>query len=163
MPEIGRHTVTIQSHDITTLADKPVVKVFVKYPDGEDGEVIIWLSEKAMGIARKSLKLCGFDPDTEDFGILADVQEHLKGRKIDIIAEDYNGKIRAQIALGNTALPKKDILSIQSALRAVKGSKEPPVTPKPAALRSNEEHKAARAAAGLPSSGSEAGVDDIPF
>lgn len=166
MPEIGRHTVEIQSHDIATLGSTPAVKLFVLYPDGEDGEVVIWLSEKSMGIARKSLKLCGFDPDTTDFGTLADVQEYLKGRKVDVICEEWNGKVRAQIALGNTALPKKDILSIQSALRAAKGKGKEPEVPQKApvapAQESNEAFRAKREALGLPSSAAVTD-EDIPF
>lgn len=160
MPEIGRHTVTIVSHDLTTLGDKPAVKMFVTYPDGEDGDIAIWLSEKSMGIARKSLKLCGFDPDKEDFGILADKQEHLKGRKVDVVVEEYNGKMRAQIALGNTALPKKDILAIQSALRAVKGSKEAPVAGAPAQAPASKP-SAPPSNSGPPPA--DISTDDIPF
>ena len=167
MPEIGRHTVTIQSHDLATLGGTPAAKMFVTYPDGEEGEVVIWFSDKSMGIARKSLKLCGFDPDSESFGIIADVQDHLKGHKVDVIVEEWNGKIRAQIALGE-ALGKKTIASIQSALRAAKKGNEPDVKaaepPKPMLppmQESNEAFAKRREALGLPSSAE--GVDDIPF
>ena len=123
--EIGRHTVLIKSNTIKEVAGKPVVSLGIEFKgDEQESECLIWLTEKSMGIARKQLKLCGFDPDKTEFSVLVDEPEYLAGHSVDVVVEDRNGTMRASIPL-SAAVPKKEIDRLQGLLRSAKKGNEP--------------------------------------
>ena len=119
--EIGRQRAVILSNSIETITtkagDKPAVVLKVGIGDDE-GRVTIWLTDKALGIARKHLKTCGFDPDTEDFGVLLEDPSHLNGKEVDVIVEEKNGYMNISLPLGNAApVAKEDISRIGGLLK----------------------------------------------
>lgn len=124
----GCHFVEILSHDIRNIGDKEAVVLVALLPDGDTTDVLIFLTEKSMGIARRSLRLCGFDPDKQSLSDLTDNPELLKGRKVSILAEEWNGKIRANIML-NPEPTKKRVHALDSMLRAAKSDNEDPIPP----------------------------------
>lgn len=150
--EMGLHRVEIASTSLAVLGDKPAIRVVVRFADGEETDVVVWLTEKAIGIARQQLKKCGFDPDMEDLQILDDDPTRLAGNKIDIIVEEFNGKLRAQIPLKTTP-SKKEVTRLQGLLRSIKKDD-------PAPKANTSPH--AEGAVLNPISG-EPMEDDIPF
>jgi len=125
---IGKNTVLITSNTVTEIAGKDVVKLTCESTDhaADPIDVIIWLTDKSMGIARAQLKLCGFDIDAEEFETLVAEPSKLKGTEIPILVEDWNGQLRASIMLNPTP-SKKRLQELQTGLRAVKkGGETPP-------------------------------------
>ncbi len=86
----------------------------------------IYLTDKAMGMARKSLKALGFDPDKQDLDALVSNPNLLTGNKatLDIQEEhDQKGNPRLKVAFINPLPkpPEKDELKkLSQALRDVK-------------------------------------------
>ena len=58
----GSHEGVIVSHRSKMLGDKIAMAITCTIGN-EKGETIIFLTEKAMGMARRALKVCGFDVD----------------------------------------------------------------------------------------------------
>lgn len=147
MLSLGRAKYKITYNELRTISGKDVVVIGFNDQDGEPGEALIWMSDKSMGIARQSLKLCGFDCDKESLVVLAENAERLAGNEVDLMVEEYNGKIRAQVAL-NSAPSKKRLDELTSMLRAVKKADraEPDTVP-----------------AGAPDEAPPIGDDDLPF
>ena len=125
---IGKHEVTILSHDVRYIGEKEAVSVLVLLPDGDTENVLIFLTEKSMGIARRALRLCGFDPGPQKIRDLVDNPELLKGRRITILAEERNGKVWASVLLNSTPTVNR-MAQIDSALRAAKQDSETPIPP----------------------------------
>lgn len=121
---IGKHAATIVTHSLRNIGDKEAVS-FMCRTEGDDDqfEVLIWLTEKAMGIARASLKLCGFSVDDADLWDLQGNQTLLAGNRINVLAEEWNGRMRAQILLQSEPTQKR-AKEIQTQLRAVKKDTE---------------------------------------
>lgn len=110
---------TITEHSLRTIADKPVVQIRLDV-DGDMVNANIWLTERAMGIARQQLKRCGFDVDSQDLELLQTDPTLLAGNKVPLNIEDYKGQLQAKIRT-QEAPPKKQIRALQEQLRA-KGS-----------------------------------------
>lgn len=159
MPEIGRHHVRITSNALVTLGDKNAIRINFEYPDGEAGDTVIFLTEKSAGIARASLKACGFDPDAEDLAVLEQDEVHLANREVDILVEPYNGKLQAKILL-RTSPPSGEVKKMQDLLRGAKkrGEDGPIAAPAKPPAPKGEPYpgKAPPAVADLD-------LDDIPF
>lgn len=119
--EIGRHEVRITSNSIGTFGDKDAVVLQFETASGDEGRVLIFLTPKAMGIARASLKLAGFDCDTQSLTELLTNPELLTDKMIPVLVEDWNGKMRAQIAL-RSAPEVKTVNRYQDMLRKAKKS-----------------------------------------
>lgn len=119
--EAGKQTVVIQSNELVELAGKDAVKLSCETVGNEPEsiDVVIWITEKSAGIARAALKICGFNVDEEDFQVLADNSDRLKGKEISVLVEEWGDRLRAQIVL-NTTPTKKRIGEIQGLLRDVK-------------------------------------------
>src|SRR6185436_6956658 len=95
--EIGRFDVEIQSHSLRTIGDKDAASIVFKTAGGEEGRALIFLTERSMGIARRSLKLCGLDLDKCSLADLQINQTLLAGNHVWVLIEEWNGKMRAQI------------------------------------------------------------------
>jgi|SRR3990172_3183232 len=121
--EVGRHKVEILENSLSTVNGKPVVRLLIQTQQEDFAEVLIWMTEKSMGIARASLKICGFDCDAEDLAVLDSDPTRLRGKMIEIFAEDRQGTIRAQIAL-NQKPDAGTIASLTKQLRAANRSGE---------------------------------------
>ena len=123
--EIGVCTGEIKSHSLRVIGDKDAVSVQVETEYGAQTQVLIFLTDKSMGIARTQLKACGFDVDKYDIDALDDDQTMLAGNKIPLIIEEYNGKIRAGINL-NRSVDKDKRPSITKKLRDAKKTQVAP-------------------------------------
>lgn len=138
--EIGKYEAEIRANTVQTFGDKEAVKLYCDVA-GEQADVMIWISDKSYGIARRSLSLCGFDIDKDSLGELIRNPKLLAGRKVAVLVEEYNGKTRAGIWL-NPEPPAKRIAALDKALRAAKVEadgtrREPKPDTAPAAVASD--------------------------
>jgi len=122
MLTIGKHEAEILDHTIREIGDKDAVSLQCQIGD-EITEVLIWLTEKSMGIARRQLDLCGFDVDTNFLTRLIAEPTLLAGKRISVIVEEYKGKLRAAILLDPTP-SKKRLAEMTAQLRAAKKTEE---------------------------------------
>jgi hypothetical protein len=89
----------------------------------------IWMTEKALKHARKTLKVLGFDPDTQDCGELDTKPQLLAGAKCSIVVEheEYNDEVRAKVQWVNSLRKPADanvMARMTKALRAAKSKKQ---------------------------------------
>ena len=111
----------IVSHTVRDFGEKEAVSIRVQHPIGATIEALIWLTPKAMGMARAALKKCGFDSDTHDVQELVDNPTLLEGEEVEIIVQDYKGQRQASVNL-RTAPSKKRLSEITKSLRDAKKS-----------------------------------------
>lgn len=126
----GMHeNVVIRSHKFREVGQKqtPLFELTCELRSGDEIVVNIWMSEKAMGMARRRLKLCGFDPDRMS---LADLQRNprlLAGnviKKVDVEVDRYGPK--GEIPLKQEV--DEDLLGrLTAGLRSAKKGPEEPV------------------------------------
>lgn len=109
---------TIIEHTITTINGNEVVKITLQSIDSpETLDALIWLTEKAMRMARIALRACGFDVDKEDLNYLALQPTRLAGRKVTIKTREYKGRVQAEIVLDAPPTDER-MAELQKALRA---------------------------------------------
>lgn len=115
----GLYDATIKSHSVgATQTGTPYVRLACEAA-GEEVPVFIYLSQKAMGMARASLKKCGFDCDKQELSELRDKPGLLAGTKVAITFEDdeqYGA--RGQILL--SSIDDKRLKELTGQLRSVK-------------------------------------------
>ncbi len=109
----------IVTHMIVKAGTKDAVRLLCRTDEDENVEVMIWLSDKAMGMARQGLKMCGFSVDTTEFEALNEDPPMLAGNAVTLMAEEFNGKVNAKILLQETP-SKSRLLELQAGLRAAK-------------------------------------------
>jgi hypothetical protein len=126
MLTIGKHMATIREHRVSEMAGKEVVRISCVTEDGDDTQVLVWLTEKSMGIARHQLRLCGLDIDKDGLEILNENSYLLSGHAVPILVEEWKGQMRAQIML-NSEPSKKRMAELTTQLRACKRDEELPV------------------------------------
>jgi hypothetical protein len=127
---VGPHEVEVQSINVV---DKDgdganiVLSVVVKFRDGELGQKDLYpcKGEKALGMARKSLKAMNFDIDKRSLDDLCENPATCAGVKIQVTVEEneYNGAVTNRIAWINAipkTPPKKQVSSLTDALRLAK-------------------------------------------
>lgn len=120
--EIGPHEGHIVSHRTRMVGDKTAVSLAVTV-GREQAEALVFITDKAMGMARRALKLCGFDCDKDDL-ILLDVQPtKLAGNKVPLVVEMYNGRKQLKVDLDGRA-DKATLSDLTKKLREVKKSKD---------------------------------------
>lgn len=114
---IVRHGLGISSGKST-----PFVNVVFDV-DGEQIPAQIWITDKAMGMARQKLRKCGFDVDKCNLRELEDNHELLAGNAVDldITDEEFNGQTRLKCEIVTRSVPdKKRCDQLTQALRNVK-------------------------------------------
>lgn len=118
MLDLGPIEGVITSHRSRMLGDKLAIGIKCD-AGGESVEALIFITEKAMGMARRALKLCGFDCDKHDL-VLLDLQPGLlAGNKVPLLIDEFNGKQQVKIDIDQRA--EKSLLArATSALRNVK-------------------------------------------
>jgi len=116
----------IQSHSIREIGDKEAVIFVLESPGGDFGQAAVWISEKAMGMARKQLRLAGFDVDKHELSILAEDRTFLAGNFVPIVVDEYKEKPQWRIDMDNVP-PKGKLSKLTAALRAAKQDGETPV------------------------------------
>jgi hypothetical protein len=128
--ELGKQIATVDGVEIKYNADDvPYFVVGFRAADGERMAGYLYTSDKAIGIARKSMKAIGFDIDTRDLNELCDNPKLLDGNEaeIDVVEEEYKGKIRTKIAWINPVarkVSKEDLQRLTHALRNAKRANE---------------------------------------
>ncbi|MFY9341200.1 MAG: hypothetical protein WAT39_01840 [Planctomycetota bacterium] len=118
MASPGPHKGIILSHRTRTLGDKLAVSLTCEVGT-EKVEAIVFVTEKAMGMARRALKLCGFNVDEHDMSEIDDVPDLLAGNEIPLVAEFYNGKLQWKVDIDSRA-DKATLADVTQKLRAAK-------------------------------------------
>lgn len=134
--EIGQYEGIITDNDVRQRNGKDYVHVGVEVDDGygktENHIVKVWLTtDKAVKMARKTLKVCGFDIDQQDLAILGEDRKFLAGISVPIEISDNPpyGK-QANIAISeDKPVEKGKASSLTHRLRAAKAEGEPEVKP----------------------------------
>ena len=108
--DIGPHDVDVESNSVYVKDGSDIViHVRFKFSDGEIGDKDLYptKSEKSLQIARKSLKIMGFDIDKRLVDELQDNPKLLAGQKVRVVVEEheYNGNVTNRIAWIND-IPK---------------------------------------------------------
>jgi len=100
----------------------PYIGLVVRMPDGDELRGDIWLTDKALGRARRQLKVLGFDIDAHD---LDAVETALVGQTADfrVESDDWNGQVRykASVVTSESSVDPAKIASLTARLRAAKG------------------------------------------
>lgn len=125
---LGVYEVTVTDNAVRQFGDKSAISLSVRTDGGEHGEVLIFLTEKSMNMARAQLKRCGFDVDARDLDELSQDsggEAVLAGVRIPVKVEMYNGKPSAKIDLSGPP-PKEEMQRLTDALRASKKRSEGP-------------------------------------
>jgi hypothetical protein len=116
----GFYKATIVSHSIgSTQNDTPFIS-FKANLDNEEITFPIWISNKAMGMARACLKRCGFDVDKYDLKILRADPTFLAGKEVTLeyrIDEQYGDGFQV-------ALSRVTDESLDSLTRAMRNAKK---------------------------------------
>lgn len=99
----GKQTGTVLQHKIDSAPNTGswCVNILFELDGGADQiGANVWLTDKAMGIARKSLKAIGFDVDKQNVLALDENPTLLAGNKceLDIRPETYNGETSLKVA-----------------------------------------------------------------
>lgn len=120
MIELGPCKGTIVSHRTRMIGDKLVISLTCDVGQ-EQCEAVIWVTDKAMGMARRALKVCGFDIDQHTLDLLDARPTMLAGKEVPLLVEEYNGKQTVRIDIDQRA--EKALLDKTTAkLRAAKKS-----------------------------------------
>ena len=112
------------------------VKFLIEYPEDpnrmpDNTTGTIWLTDRASGVARKSLEAMGFDVDKDNFALLKANPEMLSGKEcqVEIAEKEFRDNITLEVAwinpLPNSGGPDEDE-RITKMLRAAKHREEPP-------------------------------------
>lgn len=109
----------ILSNTVKDINAKVAVSLSVE-ADGDATEVLIFITDKSMGIARRQLKLCGFNVDTQELEELEDSPKLLAGREIPLVVDYYKGKLQAQIDTN----VKPERTAMQAAMAGLRSAKK---------------------------------------
>lgn len=152
----------------------PSVHVVFEIDEEQEVHTDIWLTEKAMGMARQQLKALGVDPDRVTLGQLSQGIDRLKGRECDvqIEMEEYQGTMQTKCRiftghgggekpsdaeLDKLTLALRAAASDESKTKAEKKDGKPSAPPPPQRVASHDEVKRALQTEAFP------GEFDIPF
>lgn len=126
----GKYEATVVQHELRQ-SQKGTWGLWVLFDVGESGPgqeqmgTTIWLSDKAMAMARKSIKAMGFDIDKHDLGQLDKARTALAGRKVEVEVgeETYKGETSIKIKFINRLrepITEDESKSLTHALREAK-------------------------------------------
>ncbi len=128
----GIYTGVVVQHSIgVSNGEKQTPFVLIKFKlKGTEEHINAWVyivagNEKNLRIARKSLKAIGFDPDTQDIGLLQSNPTLLAGKEceLELAAEEYNGSTTIKVKWINTPrkpVEKSMLATLTKGLRSVK-------------------------------------------
>lgn len=115
---------TIQSNRTRMTGSSLAVALQVKTEAGEPWEVMIFVTEKSANMARRQLKICGFDSDARELEELELNPRLLAGRVVPIKFEHYKGKPQARIDMDAPA-DRAELKRATSLLRNAKSGDGP--------------------------------------
>jgi len=117
----GRKKATILANDIRSAGTGSEFVYVLLEVDGE-GQIAtqIWLTKKALNMAKGQLRACGFDYERESLVLLKTDQKHLAGKTVDIEVEEetYKGESRLKARIVASEVTQKRIASIDALLKA---------------------------------------------
>jgi hypothetical protein len=119
--EYGPCKATIRANRVRMLGDKIAVSLQCETADGDAVEVLVFVTEKSAGMARRQLKIAGFDIDANDLGALDRDRQMLSGNRVPLMIDEYKGKPQAKIDMDGSA-PASALMSATGLLRNAKGS-----------------------------------------
>lgn len=115
---LGTHEVAVDCHNVSINPNTGTWTArfwFVWEEDGEPQKIAgnVYFTEKAIRIARKSLKALGFNPDTQKIADLDENQTLLRGNRceIEIVEEEYpegSGEVSIKVKWINAIRNKKE-------------------------------------------------------
>lgn len=115
--EIVEATIERHHYDERGKDGKPCI-VFHMAARNDRVSCTVWLTEKAANIAKKSLKLCGFDIDKHSVMELDENQTLLAGNKVEIEISINGNYINGNIVLGSAKLEKSTATKFDELLRS---------------------------------------------
>ncbi len=118
MIPVGPHKGVIVSHRSRMIGDKIAISFTCKVGT-ESVEALVFITDKAMNMARRALKVCGFDIDKEELAMLDIKPTLLAGNPVSLVCELYNGKPQVKIDLDSRA-DVSALADVTRRLRAVK-------------------------------------------
>lgn len=120
MLSIGRFTATIVENGVGSSNSGKMYISFLMQIDQDQIDCKIWLTPKAMQMARKSLSVCGFDIDKRNLQELIDKPKLLAGKVVPVSISDneYNGNHSLQCNIELNSPAKDQLSQVQAALRA---------------------------------------------
>lgn len=124
MIQLGPTKAVITSNDVQSYNDKEFVLLMLEV-GSEPISARIYLTPKALPMARAQLKRCGFDIDTRDLNELWDNKSALAGRLIDVEIEDFKGRLQAKV-LAHPPADSKRLTELTKQLRSAKQTDERP-------------------------------------
>ena len=127
MPSIGLHEMVINDISFREASTGSPGVVIGGTIGEEDVFPVIWITEASAGIARRKLKLCGFNcDDYEDpMGHLAANPTMLRGQKVKVLVEMGDRGIQVDI-LANTPPSAEKLKAASGFLKDVKKSAPTP-------------------------------------
>lgn len=116
----GDHKATIVQNDIRAAGSGTEFVYVLLDIEGEPIAAQIWLTKKAMNMARAQLRACGFDPASEPLARLKENRSHLAGRKVDVevAPEEYKGQVSLKARIKTSDVTKARIEELQAAMMA---------------------------------------------
>jgi hypothetical protein len=117
----GRKKAKIIANDIRSAGTgSEFVYLLLEIPDEGNISAQIWLTKKALPMAKGQLKACGFDYGNESLVILKTNRSHLMGKTLDIDVEEetWKGDTRLKARIVASEVTKKRIESIDSMLKS---------------------------------------------
>lgn len=120
----------VVSHELGTISTQKGETDIVRFMldvEGDQHPAVIWLTPKAMGIARAQLKKCGFDIDARLLTDLEDNRALLAGNIVPVEVEEYKGKLQVRI-LAREPIKRDRFDALTESLRAAKQLGEEPVS-----------------------------------
>lgn len=129
----GVYEGVIQRNDVRQINGKEFVELLVEVEDNFERFTVptrIWLTDKAMNMARAALKRCGFDVAREEIGDLANEHEYLQGRPVTIKVESH-AKYGLQGSIDLDRVSAKKLGDLQRRLRSADDDGSPVVPAEP--------------------------------
>lgn len=125
----GTHVARVLEHSIKISENTGTWSVYVLFELEDSKEKIggyVWLTDKAMGIARKSLKAIGFDPDAQNISVLDDDPVLLAGNRcqLDIAEETYKDETSMKVKWINPIPKPKSKKSMDQFTTALRNAKK---------------------------------------
>ena len=120
--------VEVLQNEIRKLGDHTVVSLTcASVGEGHPLNVLIWLTENSMNIARAQLKAAGFNVDDTALDMLQQDRSYLQGNTFQASAEEYNNRISGRVVI--QTVTKAHLLKLQEGLRRARrrGEPEPPM------------------------------------
>jgi hypothetical protein len=116
----GQHEATIVSNDIRAAGTGAEFVYLLLDIGGDRIAAQVWLTKKAINMAKHQLRACGFDTASEGLSILKENHGHLAGKKVkvEVAEEEYQGKVTLKARILTGEVTKKRISEIDALFKS---------------------------------------------